>query len=169
MIINMQDDNIVTIEQLKAFSNLDSEGATFTANNKAERNSWIEKVLAKFKYFSCRKKDKIIIKKYLAKMTGLSKTRIKRLIARKKKFGRISPYEIHRHRFERKYGPEDIELLVKTDNLHQRMSGPAIKEILEREYYIFGKREYRNISNISAAHIYNLRETRQYASHSLTI
>lgn len=165
----MQDDTIVTIEQLKVFSNLSDEGAKFTVENKAERNLWIEKVLAKFKYFSCRKKDKMIIKKYLAGMTGLSKTRVKKLIARKRKFGRISPYEIHRHRFERKYGPEDIALLLKTDNLHQRMSGPAIKEILEREYQIFGKPEYKNISNISSPHIYNLRKTRQYISHSLTV
>jgi len=165
----MQDDQIVTISQLEAFSKLTSDGATFTAADKTERNVWIEEVLRKFKYFSCRKKDKITIKKYLAKMTGLSKTRIKRLIARKRKFGRISPYEIHRHRFERKYGPHDIALLLKTDNLHQRMSGPAIRGILQREYNTFGKQEYKNISNISSPHIYNLRKTRQYVSHSLTV
>lgn len=165
----MQDEQIVTIKQLAEFSKLSSEGAKFTAENKAERNLWIEKVLAKFKYFSCRKKDKIIIKKYLAKMTGLSKTRIKKLIARKKKFGRITPYQIRRHRFERKYGSQDIALLLKTDNLHQRMSGPAIKEILQREYNVFGKKPYQNISIISESHIYNLRKTRQYISHSLTV
>src|SRR3989344_6739259 len=103
MIINMQDDTIVTVKQLEEFSKLSTEGTRFTAENKAERNLWIENVLAKFRYFSCRKKEKIIIKKYIRKMTGLSKTRVKRLIARKRKFGRISPYEIHRHRFERKY------------------------------------------------------------------
>jgi len=165
----MQDDTIVTVKQLEEFSKLSNEGTRFTAENKAERNLWIENVLAKFRYFSCRKKEKIIIKKYIRKMTGLSKTRVKRLIARKRKFGRISPYEIHRHRFERKYGPTDIALLLKTDNLHQRMSGPAIKEILQREYEIFGKKEYQNISNISSPHIYNLRKTRQYISHSLTV
>ncbi len=169
MNIIMQDEHIVTVKQLEEFAKLSNEGATFSAQNKVQRNLWIEKVLARFKYFSCRKKDKIIIKKYLARMTNLSKTRIKRLIARKKKFGRISPYEIHRHRFERKYGPTDIALLLKTDNLHQRMSGPVIKEILQREYYIFGKTEYKTISNISTPHIYNLRKTRQYVSHSLTV
>lgn len=165
----MQDDNVVSISQLKEFSKLNSEGTKFVAKDKKERNLWIENVLAKFRYFSCRKRDKIIIKNYIARMTGLSKTRVKRLISRKKKFGRISPYEIHRHRFERKYYPTDIALLLKTDNLHERMSGPAIKEILEREYNIFKKIEYRNISKISAAHIYNLRKTRQYVSHSLTV
>lgn len=165
----MQDDQIVTINQLEEFSKLSDEGAKFTAENKVERNQWIEKVLARFKYFSCRKKDKTIIKKYLARMTGLSKTRVKKMISRKKKFGRISPFQIHRHQFEKKYGSTDIALLCKTDNLHQRMSGPAIREILQREYHIFGKEEYKSISNISAPHIYNLRKTRQYVSHSLTV
>lgn len=165
----MQDDNIVTISQLKEFLKLNSEGAKFSAADKQERNRWIENVLAKFRYFSCKKKEKTTIKKYIARMTGLSKTQVKKLISRKRKFGRISPYEIHRHKFQRKYLAQDIALLVKTDNLHERMSGPAIKEILEREYKTFGKKEYRNISEISASHIYNLRETRQYVSHSLTV
>lgn len=165
----MQDDNIVTIEQLSEFLKLNNDGAKFSAADKQERNQWIENVLAKFRYFSCRKKEKTIIKKYIARITGLSKTRVKKLISRKKKFGRISMYEIRRHKFPRKYFSEDIALLVKTDNLHERMSGKAIKEILEREYKIFKKSEYRNIGEISASHIYNLRETRQYVSHSLTV
>ena len=169
MNIIMQDDHIVTIKQLEEFSKLSSEGAKFSAKNKVERNQWIETVLQKFKYFSCRKRDKIIIKKYLTRMTNLSKTRIKRLIARKRKFGKINPFQIHRHRFEKKYTTTDIALLVKTDNLHQRMSGLAIKEIMEREYAVFGKSAYQNISQISSPHIYNLRKTRQYISHSLTV
>jgi len=169
MILHMQDDNVVSISQLKEFLKLNSQGAKFIAKDKKERNLWIEKVLAQFRYFSCRKKDKTIIKNYIVKMTGLSKTRVKKLISRKKKLGRINPDAIHHHRFKRKYYPADIALLVKTDNLHERMSGPAVKEIMAREYSIFKKSEYRNISRISISHIYNLRKTRQYASHSLTI
>lgn len=165
----MQDEQIVTISQIKEFLKLSKDGAKFIAKDKQERNQWIENVLARFRYFSCRKRDKTTIKNYIAGITGLSKTRVKKLIARKKKFGKISPYEIHRHRFEKKYGPADIALLVKTDNLHERMSGKAVKKIVEREYNIFGKQEYRNISNISTSHIYNMRKTRQYVSHSLTV
>jgi len=165
----MQDDNIVSINQIEEFLKLNDAIAKFSATNKKERNLWIENVLAKFKYFSCRKKEKIIIKKYVARMTGLSKTQVKKLISRKKKFGRISPYEICRNKFEKKYSPTDIALLIKTDNLHERMSGPAIKDILEREFNVFKKQEYENISRVSASHIYNLRNTRQYISHSLTV
>jgi len=54
----MQDDNVVSISQLKEFLKLNSQGAKFIAKDKKERNLWIEKVLAQFRYFSCRKKIK---------------------------------------------------------------------------------------------------------------
>jgi len=169
MTINMNDDNVVTIDQARDFLKLNKEGAKFTAANKQERNSWIAKTLDKFGYFKCRKKEKTIVKNYIKEMTGLSKMQIKKLIWRKRKFGVINYDSGKRHRFARKYNPADIALLIKTDNSHNRLSGPATKEILVREYGIFHKKEYENIKDISVSHLYNLRSTRQYISHSLTI
>lgn len=60
----------------------------------------------------------------------------------------------------------DVALLVLTDNVHNRLSGPATVEILKKEYKTLERQEYRNISSISSPHIYNLRSTRQYESHS---
>lgn len=169
MIINMQDEQVVSIDQIKEFLKLNNDATKFLAENKVERNSWIENVLNKFKYFSCVKKEKTIIKKYIARMTGLSKTQTKKLIAKKRKFGKIIVAYSNCRRFSKIYDASDIALLIKTDNLHGRLSGPATKGILIREYNTFHKQEYRNISNISSSHIYNLRGTRQYISHSLTV
>ena len=102
-------------------------------------------------------------------MTGLSFSQIARIIAKKRKFGYVFLSSTVRHYFSRRYSPTDIALLIKTDNDHNRLSCPATKKILEREYNLFGKTEYQNISQIPPSHIYNLRETRQYQSHSLTI
>ena len=168
MTINMNDDNIVTIEQLKAFSKLNSESAKFAAADKKERNLWIARSLGKFKYFRLRKREKTIVKNYIKKMTGLSGTQIKKLICKKRKFGAINSGSGKRHRFARIYQPADIALLMKTDNLHNRMSGPATKEIMAREYMVFHKKEHGRIAGISVAHLYNLRGTRQYQSHSQT-
>lgn len=165
----MQDDNVVSINQIEEFLKLNNDATKFLAENKVERNLWIENVLAKFKYFSCVKKEKTIVKKYIAKMTGLSKTQTKKLIAKKRKFGKIIIAYSNCRRFPKIYNARDIALLIKTDNLHERMSGPAIKDILKREFNVFKKQEYENISKISASHIYNLRNTRQYVSHSLTV
>jgi len=168
MTIKMNDSHIVSITQIKEFLKLNNS-IQFRSVSKKERNRWLETVLIRFRYFSCRKKDKSILKKYIMGMTGLSDAQLTRLINRKRRFGKIWFESTRRHRFPRKYTPEDIALLIKTDNLHYRLSGPATKKILEREYKLFGNKEYQNIQEISPAHIYNLRETRQYQSHSLTI
>ena len=44
----------------------------------------------------------------------------------------------------------------------------GLLKILIREYNEFKKQDYENIKDISVAHIYNLRRTRQYKSHTLT-
>jgi hypothetical protein len=165
----MQDEQVVSISQIKEFLKLNNDATKFLAENKVERNLWIENVLNKFRYFLCVKKEKTIIKRYIVKMTGLSKTHVKKLVAKKKKFGKIIVAYSNCRRFPKIYDASDIALLIKTDNLHGRLSGPATKGILYREYNIFQKQDYKNISNISASHIYNLRGTRQYISHSLTV
>ena len=168
MTINMNDSHIVSIAQIKEFLKLDN-GIEFASVSKREMYGWIETVLQKFKYFSLRKKDKHLVKDYIRKMTGLSDAQTTRLIGKKKQFGKIFLSSTKKHTFEKIYTPTDTALLIKTDNLHLRMSGKATKVILKREYEIFGKKDYENISQISSSHIYNMRETRQYISHSLTV
>lgn len=164
----MNDSHIVSITQIKEFLKI-QKSIQFKSVSKKERNQWLETILVRFRYFSCQKKDKSILRKYIIQMTGLSDAQLTRLINRKKKSGKIWFESTKRHRFPRKYTPTDIALLVKTDNLHYRLSGPATKKILEREYKVFKKEEYQNIKDISFSHIYNLRDTRQYQSHSLII
>lgn len=168
MTINMQDSHIVSISQIKEFLKLNNE-ISFVATNKKERNEWIEKTLFKFSYFKLKKKHRHVVKKYIAKMTGLSNSQFKKLIAKKKRFGKIFSSSTKHNCFPRKYTPEDVALLLLTDNAHSRLSGPATKKILTREYGIFRKQNYKNISEISVSHIYNLRETNQYVSHCLTV
>jgi len=164
----MNDSHITSITQIKEFLKL-NHSISFKAVSRKEKYQWIEETLSKFRYFGLRKKDKTIVKNYIRQMTGLSDARTTRIIARKKKFGKLWISSTRRHRFPRKYTPEDVARLIETDNAHQRLSGPATKEILRREYGVFHHEDYRNISQISSSHIYNLRDTRQYQSHSLTI
>jgi transposase InsO family protein len=52
--------------------------------------------------------------------------------------------------------------LAKTDELHEWLSGPATKKIMEREYKVYGHVEFGNIFRISVAHLYNLRRSNIY-------
>src|SRR3989338_172057 len=167
MTIKMNDSHIVSIAQIKEFLKI-SKGFDFKTTSRKEKYDWINEILLRFKYFRLRKKDKTIVRKYIMQMAGISDAQLTRLENKKKKVGKIVANNSGRHKFEKIYKPEDIALLIKTDNLHLRMSGCATKTILKRECEVFKKEIYRNISKISASHIYNLRTTRQYVSHSLT-
>ncbi len=168
MIIKMTNSHINSIAQIKEFLKLDWE-IKFEALCKKEKYEWIEEVLTKFGYFGLKKKEKSVLRKYIREMTGLSRAQTDRLISRKRKTGKVWIGSTKRHRFPKKYSCSDIARLIETDNLHLRLSGPATQEVLRREYEVFGKTSFKSIAEISPSHIYNLRETRQYTSHSLTV
>jgi hypothetical protein len=159
----MNDSRMVSIAQIKEFVKV-AKDIEFRGTSKKEKYAWIENVLGRFKYFSLRKKEKSILKKYLLEITGFSDAQLTRLIAKKKKTGRIVADATKRNRFTRIYTPEDVALLIETDKAHSRLSGPATKKIFFREYAVFGKQAFERLQNISVAHIYNLRGTRQYLS-----
>jgi len=55
-----------------------------------------------------------------------------------------------------------IALLARTDELHDYLSGPATKKIMEGEWAVYRPLEFGNISRISVAHLYNLRRSLLY-------
>lgn len=159
---------MVTLEQLDKFAGAADE-INFEGAKRLEKYAWIQNVLLRFFYFTLRKKEKRTVKKYICQMTGYSNSQLTKLIRKKKKMGRImvAPSETRR-RFARTYTPGDTALLVETDNVHGRLSGPATKKIFLREHDLFGKKEFCRLKDISVSHLYNLRGTRQYVSHAAT-
>ncbi len=164
----MTDSHIVSIAQIKAFLKVDS-AIKFKAISKKEQYQWIDDVLTKFRYLGLSKKERGVVRGYISKMTGLSHSQLTRIICKKKKVGKVYLNSTARHKFTRKYNPTDIARLIETDNAHTRLSGPATKKILEREYNVFGRKEYIRIKDVSCSHIYNMRGNRQYKSHCLTV
>jgi hypothetical protein len=170
----MNDENIVSITQLRSFLKEVVE-VSFNINhvgnkNKQEMYDWVGTVIQRFRYFSLNKKEKSIVLDYMEKITGRSRVQIKRLIRKKKKVGRIKLSIVKKNTFPLRYNIGDIARLIETDNAHGRLSGPATKRILERQYLTFGKLEYEKIYHISIPHIYNIRNnSRQYKSNILFI
>jgi hypothetical protein len=167
MHINMDDSRIVSIAQLKDFLKVGKD-IKFIAVNKKQKYAWINNCLIKFKYFRLRKKDKSPVLNYILQVVGLSAVHLKRLIKRKRYTGalRLSENWGRKNTFKITYGPSDIALLVKVDNAHNRLNGPATKKILISEWQDYHKSEFANLKNISVSRIYGLRQTRQYISHS---
>lgn len=169
----MNDENIVSITQLKSFLK-EVAVVGFTINNignknKQEMYDWVGTVIQKFRYFSLKKRERTLVLDYIEKITGRSRPQVKKLIKKKKKFGKIKLSMVKKYTFPVRYNTSDIARLIETDNAHGRLSGPATKKILLREYSVFEKISYERISHISVPHIYNIRKKRQYISNILFI
>ena len=159
----MNDEDIQTIEQVKQFL-AGSEALEFEGVSIEERYRWIEMVLIRFTYCRLNRTDKGVIRRYVEKVSGYSRAQVCRLIRKYNQRGQIRKADYNRRRFAAKYTLSDIALLARTDGLHDFLSGPATKKIMEREWTVYGHDDFRNVSRISIAHLYNLRRSHLYRS-----
>lgn len=167
MTMNTNDDHLTSVAQIKEFSKLNN-CAKFTSNSsKVETYKWIDKSLGKFRYFSLKKGEKSIVKKYVIRMTGYSEGCIDKLIARKKKFGKILVKERTQNIFQVFYEPSDIGLLAEVANVTLNQNGRALKEMFKGMYEDFNDMRFEKLSKISVSHLYNLKKTNTYQTKSL--
>ena len=157
----MQNGERLNLEQIQAFLEA-SEEIQFEAANRQEVYEWITRVLCEQEYWKQGRAVKGMLRRYIGKMTGLSRAQVTRLIDRYREGGAVRERNYSRNRFSNRYTAEDIELLAGVDEAHEMMSGPATQKILYREFYDFGDQRCQRLASISVAHIYNLRKSRTY-------
>lgn len=167
MNITMTDSRLSNFNQLETFLTGSKEISFESLNSKRDKYNWIREILVRFDFRRLKKKERGIVRGYLKKISGYSDSQMTRLIKRYFK-GKLIWRTYNRNIFPTKYTPYDIALLNLTDNAHSCLNGWSTKKILTREYKEFKRQDYENIKDISVAHIYNLRKTRQYKSHALT-
>ena len=163
----MDDSAITTVNQIKKLL-VASEGLKLKSASRDEKYRWLETVLKRFMFFDLKRKDRGLLRGYMKQMTGISESQLSRLIEKQLLAGEIKAAWAQRNKFPVTYTREDIELLAETDNLHERLAGPATKYILGREFK-FGDTRYKRLSGISVSHIYNLREKPAYRFKALTV
>jgi transposase InsO family protein len=163
----MNDEKLQTLEQVRQLVE-GSQPVEFKGVHTEEKYQWIEEVLKKFRYSRLRRDGKGLIRRYIAKVTGYSRSQVARLIGKYQETGKIKAAEYRRHRFPLKYNEAEISLLARTDELHGYLSGPATRKILEREYECYGDQRFKKISGISVAQIYNLRRSKRYKGKRFT-
>jgi transposase InsO family protein len=156
----------LNLEQIEAFLKA-SQDIRFEGENREQVYHWIEQVLRQQHYAQAGRKARGLVRRYLEKMTGLSRAQVTRLIARYGASGEVQASAYRRHRFPQRYTRADIELLAIVDEAHESLSGPATRRILEREYQDYGKPEYERLAAISVAHLYNLRQHPRYRERRL--
>ena len=75
----MDDKEVRTLEQVKQFVD-SSQGIEFSGLNLKEKYQWIEEVLKKFKYQWLRRNGKGILRRYMERVTGYSRSQVARLV-----------------------------------------------------------------------------------------
>ena len=144
-----------------------SEGIRFEAEGRQQLYDWVEQVLVGQAYAQQGKAARGLVRRYIEKMTGLSRAQLTRLIARYTASGRVQVTVYRRRRFTQLYTRADIELLASVDEAHETLSGPATRRILEREHEVYKRPEYARLATISVAHLYNLRKSQRYRERLL--
>lgn len=156
----------LSLDQIEAFLTASQE-IRFEGETQEQVYHWIEQVLCQQEYHKQGRRARGLVRRYLEKMTGLSRAQVTRLIARYRKSGKIAVLLYRRHRFPQRYTRADVELLATVDEAHETLSGPATRRILQREYQQYGRSEYERLAVISVAHLYNLRQRPRYRERRL--
>ncbi|WP_423928900.1 integrase [Candidatus Palauibacter sp.] len=170
MIVTLRTERIRTLDEVRAFLE-GSEPVDFTLDDRDSAYVFVRRSLERLRYHRLGKPDKGLVKAYLAKVTGLSRAQLTRLIAQHKRTGHIRD---RRHKppakpFKRRYTPRDSALLAEVDTAYGQPSGPATKEVLRRQYEVHGDVRFKRLVGISNSHIYNLRKARAYRLGSLSL
>jgi transposase InsO family protein len=159
--ISVHETEKLTLEQIVRFLGA-TEEVRFEASTRAEVYAWVEQLLCRQEYVRQGRAARGLIRRYLGKMTGLSRAQTTRLIRRYIATGQVRTDPSRRHLFPRRYTEADIALLACVDEAHETLSGPATRRILQREFHEYGKSEFQRLAGISNGHLYNLRRSSRY-------
>src|ERR1022692_962312 len=122
----------MSLDEIRVFLKA-SEAVHFVGEKKEEVYAWVSGCLGEQNWDALGRTARGLLRRYMEKMTGLSRAQITRLITR--------------------YGE---------DEAHETLSGPAPQKILQRQCYDFGDQRYDRLARISVAQIYRLRKSAGY-------
>jgi len=159
--ISVHEAEKLSLEQIEKFL-LAAKEVRFEASQREEVYGWVERLLCQQEYARQGRRARGLLRRYIGKMTGLSRAQLTRLVGRYVATGQVRMKTSRRHRFPSRYTRADIELLAQVDEAHETLSGPATRRILQREFREYGKPEFQRLAAISNGHLYNLRRNPRY-------
>ncbi|MSV30124.1 MAG: integrase [Bryobacterales bacterium] len=122
----------------------------------------IEQVLKAQGYGKLSKGQKGIVRRFLVKVTGLSRAQVTRWIQRFRNTRRVKRKAAQRPRFRSRYTAAHIAVLAQVDAAHQDLSGPAVRHLCQRGWKVYGDPKFERLAAISPSHLYNLRQSAAY-------
>jgi hypothetical protein len=160
MQIVMRNIKTLTLADIEAFLT-GSQELDFSVKS-AEAYKFIEGVLNNQRYSKLTREARGLVRRFLMKVTGLSRAQVTRLIERWRDCRQVRRKPAQRPNFPRIYTPGDIALLAEMDAAHEDLSGPAMRHLFVRAHQVHHQTNYGRLAEISVSHIYNLRRSDAY-------
>ena len=157
----MEDGEKLSLEQIRAFLEASGE-VRFQAQDREELYGWVDGTLRQQDYGQLMRAAKGLVRRYVAKMTGLSRAQTTRLIHAYQQGQAVKPRTYRRRRFPQRYTAQDCELLAEVDTAHETLSGPGTQKILQRAFHDFHDARFQRLAELSIAQLYRLRQSRAY-------
>jgi transposase InsO family protein len=166
LIVSVQAEKVLSLDEIRAFLAASGEVA-FAGVSREEVYGFVNQVLRRQRYQGLKRGGRGLVRRYLAKMTGLSRAQVTRLIGRYLEGEEVKPTPYRRHRFAPRYTREDVGLLAEVDEAHEGLSGPATHKLLQRAWYDFGERRFERLAELSVSHLYRIRKSAAYRRRRL--
>jgi len=157
----MEDGERLSLEQIRGLVEA-SEEVRFHCQDRGELYEWVNGTLRQQDYGRLKRGGKGLVRRYVAKMTGLSRAQTARLIRCYQAGAEVKPQAYQRHRFAKRYTRADIEVLAAVDEAHETLSGPATQKILQRGWHEYHEAQYERLARLSVAQLYRLRKSGTY-------
>jgi hypothetical protein len=98
----MQEREKLSLEQIQAFLE-GSEEVVFEGRNREEVYGWVNETLRQQRYGELKRSGRGLVRRYLAKMTGLGRAQITRLVTMYQSGEEVKPRPYRRRQFARRY------------------------------------------------------------------
>jgi len=163
MVIDMDETQVRTVEQVRRVLEGTQELQFRAAQDDEGRYAWIEAVLRRLGYRQLGRAERGAVLAYLQRLSGYSRAQVTRLVSRWMAGKRlVKNYRAPEHAFARRYTVADVALLAEVDRTMGTLSGPATACVLRRQRDVFGDARFERLGSISVAHLYNLRASAGY-------
>ena len=126
-----------------------SEEIRFESADRSEVYGWVERLLVGQEYGSQGKAARVLVRRYIEKMTGLSRAQVTRLIGRYTAKGQVQTTIYRRSSFPQRYTRADIELLASVDEAHETSMNPLGLYPAAIRYWIPRKSASRSASRLA--------------------
>src|SRR5690242_9949355 len=92
----------ISLEQIRAFLEA-SEEVKFKARNKEDLYDWVNQTLEQLHYCKLKRSQRGLVRRYVAKMTGLSRAQATRLLSMYLRGEKVQAKRYRRRRFPQRY------------------------------------------------------------------